>query len=190
MCLVNIKKNAATIIRIFILPLIFFASLSSLCGCTGAIKTTIDDAITKLEKTSDDWEAIMNELLSELNRIPGQVSTIIKVDVQNLLDRGIASAGEEFRCNMDIIGLRMASALKRIANERLNADYAVDPLIPLVCHAIPDAIDRTLIPDRLNVLAYSGQDFDLDCIKLYLEKSDTTLEDITDFLSVTTHSGC
>ena len=104
MRLSKIKKYASTTMRIFILPLICIICLTSLCGCTGAIKTAIDNAITKLEKTSNDWEAIMNELLRELDRLPGQVSSIIKVDVQNLLDRGIASAGEEFRCNMDIIG--------------------------------------------------------------------------------------
>jgi hypothetical protein len=189
MCLTNINKNASKTMRIFILPLICIICLTSLCGCLGALKTSIDDAITKLDKTSNDWEAIMNELLRELNRIPGQVSSIIKVDVQNLLDRGIASAGEEFRCNTDIIGIRMAAALKRIANDKVyhSAYYPVDPLIPIVCHAIPDALDRTLVPDRLNELAYSGEDFDLDCVKLYLQKSDTTLVDITDFLSVTTH---
>jgi hypothetical protein len=189
MSVIKIKKHAAATIRIFILPLICIVCITGLCGCIGELKTSIDDAITKIEKTSDDWEAIMNELVRELNRIPGQVSSIIKVDVQNLLDRGIASAGEEFRCNADIIGLRMADALKRIANDKIyhSEYYQVDPLLPVVCHAIPDALDRTLIPDRLNELAYSGQDFDLDCIKLYLQKSDTTLVDITDFLSVTTH---
>jgi len=187
MSLSNIKKNVSTTIRIFILPLICIISLTSLCGCTGGITTSIDNAIAKLEKNSNDWEAIMNELLRQLDRLPGQVSSIIKVDVQNLLDRGIATAGEEFRCNMDIIGSRMEAALKRIANERLKGNYDVDPLVPVVCHAIPDAIDRTLVPDRLNEFVYSGYDFDLDCIKLYLQKSDATLEDITDFLSVTTH---
>ena len=176
--------------RRFVLPLLCILCFTGLCSCAlDALKTSMDNAITQLEKTSNDWEAIMNELLREINRIPGQVSSIIKVDVQNLLDRGIASAGEEFRCDADIIGIRMADALKRIANDKLyhGEHYQVGPLLPVVCHAIPDAIDRTLIPDRLNELAYSGEDFDLACVKLFLEKSDTTLEDITEFLSVTTH---
>lgn len=173
-----------------ILPLICIVSLTSLWGCgLDSIARAIDNAITELEKASGDWQNITDKLLIELKSIPGQLSATIHVDVQNLVSEGIAETGEEVRCDMDIIGLRMADALKRIANDKIyhSAHYVVGPLIPIVCHAIPDAIDRTQIPDHLNELVYSGEDFDSTCVKLYLQKSDGTQEDITDFLSITTN---
>src|SRR4030042_2306608 len=129
---------------------------------TADIIRAIDNAITALNQNSSEWQDIMNSLIADLQDLDSELASLISVELQDLLDRGIAVVGAEFRCNVDFIGNRMRNALIRIKNRNFGSDDVVPSLTPFVCNVVPSTVDRILIPDRLNVLEFYGYDFDLD----------------------------
>jgi hypothetical protein len=154
---------------------------------TADIVRAVNNAIDALNQNSSEWQSIMNNLIVELQGIDSELASLIRVEVQNLLDRGIAVIGTEFRCNVDFIGNRMRNALIRIKNNFLGFNEIVPDLKPFVCNVVPSTVDRIDIPDSLNVLEFYGYDFDLDDITLYVQESNGTRENITDFLDKPTH---
>lgn len=151
------------------------------------ITRTIDNAINTLNQNSSEWQDIMNRLAAQLQGIDDQLAQLIEVEVQNLLERGIAVIGTEFRCNVDFIGYRMRDALIRIKSEYLGYDVALDPLKPYICEVVPTSVDRILIPDRLDVLEFFGYDFDLEDVKLYVENSNGGRTNVSQHLVKPTH---
>jgi hypothetical protein len=151
------------------------------------ITRTIDNAINTLNQNSSEWQDIMNRLAAQLQGIDDQLAQLIEVEVQNLLERGIAVIGTEFRCNVDFIGYRMRDALIRIKSEYLGYDVALDPLKPYICAVVPTSVDRILIPDRLDVLEFFGYDFDLEDVKLYVENSNGGRANVSQHLVKSTH---
>jgi hypothetical protein len=167
-------------------------SIPSLLGCdigssVNKITRAIDNAIDALNQNSSEWQGIMNRLLAQLQGIDDQLAELIEVEVQNLLDRGVAVIGTEFRCNVDFIGNRMRDALLRIKEEYLHQNVAVDPLKPYICEVVPSSVDRILIPDRLDMLEFFGYDFDLEDVKLYIENNEGLRTNVSQYLVKPTH---
>jgi len=151
------------------------------------ITKAIDNAVSELNQNSSEWQDIMDDLILELGGIDDSLSSLISNDVQNLLDRGVAVVGSEFRCNVDFIGNRMRNALLRIEKEYLNSSTIAPELKPYVCDAVPSSVERIEIGDTVNTLEFFGYDFDLSGLKLYVEKSNGTREDVTSYLVKPTH---
>jgi hypothetical protein len=104
--------------------------------------------------------------------------------VNNLLQRGIASASGELRCDADFMVNRMRNGLIRIKQELLH--QPVDPLEPQLCNMVPLAIDRALVPTRLNLLEIYGYDFDTTPVTVLLQ-STTGTRDVSNILNKPTH---
>jgi len=154
---------------------------------TADIVRAINNAIAALNQNSSEWQDIMNGLIADLEGLDSELASLIRVEVQDMLNRGIAVLGAEFRCNVDFVGNRMRNALIRIKNKNFGTDDVVPPLAPYVCNVDPATVDRFLIPDRLNVLEFFGYDFDLDDVRLYLEEGNGGRQNITNYLDKPTH---
>lgn len=179
----TVQKLAALIVL-----LSFMVTYQGTCNIeTADIVRAVDKAIAALNQNSSEWQDIMNGLIADLEGFDSELASLIRVEVQNLLDRGISVLGAEFRCNVDFIGNRMRNALIRIKNKNFGSDDAVPPLAPFVCNVVPSTVDRILIPDRLNVLEFYGYDFDLDGVTLYLQENNGGRRNITAYLDKPTH---
>ena len=176
-----------------ILVVVFLSLGAGPCDFTPEIQKMIsvmEDAINELNENSTEWQMIMNRLIDDLETIDDVTASLIRVEVQNLLDRGIAVLGTEFRCNYDFIGNRMRDDLIRLRNAFFGERFGtipVPPKVPYVCQTVPSIIDRIHIPGDLDVLEYFGYDFDLDCTTLFLEKADGIREDISFYMDLPTH---
>ncbi len=164
-----------------------FYSCDTIDKAVDKITDAIDNAVAELNQNSAEWQTIMNDLIQELAVIDDELASLINNDVQNLLDRGVAVIGAEFRCNVDFIGNRMRDALLRLKKEYLNSSTVVSTLQPYICEVVPSSVDRILIPDTVDELEFFGYDFDLEGVKLYVEQSNGTRVDITEHLVKTTH---
>ena len=70
------------------------------------IQKWLDDAIAQLSIQSSEWQNIMNQLIGQLDTLDDALSQTIRGDVQNLVNRGVAAAGTQVLCILDIIGDR------------------------------------------------------------------------------------
>ncbi len=177
---------------VFLLPL-SGCSLSKLAGSLDKavdetvpdIKTeslnTIDNAIDALNINSAAWQSILQDTLSKLT---DDAQSSLRNEVQNVLDRGVATAGTEFRCNADFLGTRAQQALQRIKAKLLN--QPIPPIEPAICEVVPLAVDRSLIPARLNSVSIFGYDFDTAEITATLKNGNQSV-DITQHLARPTH---
>lgn len=170
-----------------ILLVMMICMCTSQIGCPfnkSEIEDALNDAIYALSVNSAEWQNVMNQLIGQLDGMDDAIADIIRNEVQNLLDRGVAVIGTEFRCNYDFIGNRQRDALIRLKNQFFGTNDPVGPLVPYVCETVPSIVDRMNLPD---IVEYFGYDFDLLCRKLYLEKLDGTRIDITYSLDMLTH---
>ena len=100
------------------------SSVVGLSGCpslgtvVGPGATTTNQAIEAIQKAIDAlnvnsaaWQQQLNGLLNTAN---ADVKSLINNDVTNLLQRTVASAGVEFRCDIDFIGRRVKEGLETL----------------------------------------------------------------------------
>ncbi len=120
----------------------------ALAGCD-----SIDRAISALDQQSSDWQVTLKELESRLVR---EGKAALANEVTQLMQRGIATGGIEFRCNADFVGQRMKQALQRI-QARIKGRPA-PPLEPGFCVVSPTAVDMAHRPQQVE---YSGYDLDV-----------------------------
>jgi hypothetical protein len=78
----------------------------------------------------------------------------------------------------------MRNGLIRIKQEFLH--QPVDPLEPQLCNVVPLAIDRSLVPTRLNVLEIYGYDFDTTPVSVLHQTTAGTV-DVSSILNKPTH---
>ena len=145
-----------------------FTGCNFLRGCktqTDEIKTEViaalDRGISELAVASADWQDVLNGVINDL---PGEVQSTVTNEVTNLLNRGIAATGAEFRCNVDFLRNRMRQELQRIKAKFLGAE--IPPLEPELCNVVPLAIDMALAPNRRNKIEFYGYDFDMSNIEV------------------------
>jgi hypothetical protein len=108
----------------------------------------IDEAINKITNQSESWQATLQDLT-------GKVNETIKGDIQNLMDRTIASAQESVMCTHDFLVKRLIQNLNRIKARLLN--QPLPPLEPFICKASPSTISSYSPPGEVIL---SGYDFD------------------------------
>lgn len=142
---------------------------------------TIDNAIDALDVNSAAWQSILQDTVSKLT---DDAQSTLKNEVQTILDRGIATIGTEFRCNADFLGKRAKQALERIKAKLLN--QPIPDIQPSICEVVPLAIDKSLVPHRVNSVSLFGYDFDTTGITATLKNGSQMLS-ITQHLSRPTH---
>lgn len=141
----------------------------------------LDDAIDKLDGNSRDWQSILQDTVAGLTK---DFQSSVRSEVSNLLQRSISTASGEFRCDMDFIGNRARYALAQIKASLIGEE--LPPLPPELCNIVPLAVDRELVPERLNKVEIFGYDLDAKGLKLY-HQSGRNMSDITRFVSKPTH---
>lgn len=142
---------------------------------------TIDNAIDALDVNSAAWQSILQDTVSELS---DDAQSTLRNEVQNILDRGVATVGTEFRCNADFLGNRAKQALQRVKAKLL--DQPVPAIEPAICEVVPLAVDRSLVPNRVNSVAIFGYDFDTSGITAGLINGSQKVN-ITGHLTKPTH---
>ncbi len=141
----------------------------------------LDRGINELGAASADWQDIMNKVISDL---PDEIQSTIKNEVSNLLQRGIAAAGTEFRCNVDFLRHRMRQGLQRIKSKMLGTE--LPPVEPQLCQVVPSAVDMSLPQNRRNKIEFFGYDFDMTNVQVFLVSGSSEIN-ITNHLDMPTH---
>ena len=126
------------------------------------IETPLDKAIDAvdrlsalLERNSDDWEAIAERVLDEL---PVEARSLIDHEVNNVIQRGIAASGVEFRCDVDFLRNRVREDLYRLKAELLHrkgVNVQAPARTPVFCHTVPEVVEP-----GTSWLTFYGDDFD------------------------------
>lgn len=156
-------------------------ALVGLQDTAGDAVGALDRAIDALEVNSASWQTVLQDTTSQLT---ADAQSTIRNEVSNLLNRSIAAAGGEVRCDIDFIGTRVRQALMRIRARLLN--QSVPPAEPALCQVVPPAIDMALAPDRRNKLEFFGYDFDTTPITVTLHNQNGTV-DVSNSLDRLTH---
>jgi hypothetical protein len=179
--MVSIKKFVRKYSHI-ILILICIFSYQGACDPTATIQKFLDDAIAQLSIQSSEWQNIMNQLIGQLDTLDDALSQTIRGDVQNLVNRGVAAAGTQVLCILDIIGDRQKNALIRMKNNYLGTNDPVPELLPYICEVVPNYVDL----GDLQLIDYYGYDLDMDCLKLTVLSGEVQ-RDVTEFVNQVTH---
>jgi hypothetical protein len=148
---------------------------------TEKVTSTLDNAIGTLNANSANFQEILQKLAADL---PAEVQSTITNEVTNLLNRTVAAAGAEVRCDADFFRIRVQQALIRIKAKFLN--QTVPPLEPQLCNVVPLAIDMGLPANRRNKLEFYGYDFDATAIQVILVNGTNEIN-VTDKLDQPTH---
>lgn len=179
-----LKKSLVSLSAIMLVTVLCFSCKSCFPDpdpVVDKVTLALNDAITALNQNSSDWQRILTECI---NKLPPEVQSTIKVEVSNVLSRGIAASGSEFRCNTDFIGNRMKYALEAIKSQYLGSPIPAQP--PQLCSVIPLAVDLALVPERINVVEFYGYDFDHGDTKVLLDDGARQV-DVTSYLNKPTH---
>ena len=149
---------------------------------------TFDKAIYTIGSESTNWRSVVENIQKELTQ---DVKSTIRNEITDLIKTGIASVGQEGRCNADFVGQRSRHALIEIRNELAKEvnELAKRERIPLkpvaivepaVCIVNPSSIDVARFDrEELNKLEISGYDFKPSSIKVMLKDLDQTEEDVS-----------
>ncbi len=152
------------------------------------IETPVDKAIDAvdrlsalLERNSDDWEAIADRVLDEL---PIEARSLIDHEVNNVIQRGIAASGVEFRCDVDFVRKRVRDDLYRLKAEllqRKGVHVQVPARTPAFCHTVPEVVEQDT-----SWLTFYGYDFDAAGVQVLLQNG-ASYRDVTGHLDHPTH---
>lgn len=127
---------------------------------------SFDQAIATLAQQSADWQVVVQDLQESITE---DVQSTIRVELTNLSRTVVLGAGAEFRCDADFMAVKLVNELRDIRNDlaqTLNDAGAnppipllpVDPPRPVVCSAVPRAVDMSLEEKRRTVLDVYGFD--------------------------------
>ena len=91
--------------------------LGSADDLTEKVVSSLDNAIGSLNANSANYQEVLQKLVTDL---PGEVQSTVTNEVSNLLNRTVAAAGAEVRCDADFFRIRVQQALQRIKAKYLN----------------------------------------------------------------------
>ncbi len=150
-------------------------------NATQSAENVLRDALDALDRNSSNWQQVIRDAQSKLTE---DAQSTIRNELNDILQRGIAAVGGEFRCNTDFVANRVRGAVQRLL-AKITAQ-PIPPLEPGLCNVVPLAIDRSLVPQRLNNIAFYGYDFDRTDIRARLINSNGQ-RDVSASLSKPTH---
>ena len=122
---------------------------------TDTVETVFNNALTGLESQSENWQATLLRLKTELVQ-EGQ-STLAN-EVQGVINRGISTASAEARCDYIFVKADFSYNLKVIL-ARYKKQTPPEPPPPHFCNIDPSAIDLRQTPDQrpatLNIYGFN-----------------------------------
>jgi hypothetical protein len=131
------------------------------CPLVDPVVESFNNAITGLESQSGSWQATLQNLQTQL---VAQGQSTLANEVQSVVNRGVASASLEFRCDVDFLGSQLAQALKNILASYQKKTLPGEP--PHFCNVDPPVIDLSITPDRRQLLNIYGFNFSSGVIKV------------------------
>jgi len=149
---------------------------------TSKVVQVLDQAISSLDAQSANWQEILNKAMEDL---PDQVSNTVRSDVSNLLQRTVAAASGEVRCDVDFFRVRVQQWLQEIKAKYLGSAQPV--MEPNICSVVPTAVDLSLSPNQRNLIEFFGYDFDQAQMQVLLKSTNGSLVDIAQHLQKQTH---
>jgi hypothetical protein len=154
----------------------------------------LDNAIAKLESESVNWRQVLDDtrenLVKESTEWRGEASYIVDTGIPKIINEGIASAGEEFRCDFDFVRIRARQELISLRNrlaEEIKVPTIPNPRKPVICKFNPTHIDISLVPERLKVVEVAGYNFDQGNISIWTRGFNRVESEFTSSLAISTH---
>ena len=118
------------------------------------VTQSFDNAITSLSSNSDQWQATLQALE---NNLVQQGQTTLANQVQSVINRGIATASGEFRCDVTFLAVGLKDALQDILAHFQGQSPPPPP--PHFCTIDPTVIDLGIAPAQrpasLNVYGFN-----------------------------------
>lgn len=152
---------------------------------TGIIEQTRDE----VDGISSDWQSVARETVDKIDQVPHKIAeetrTTIRNEVNDTFARATATAGGEFRCDVDFLHTRVKEDLNRVIT--LVSGGKPAPRLAAVCVVVPSSIDMNIDPTRRTSVEFHGYNFDTDGVKSSLIASDGTTSDVTRFEARTSH---
>lgn len=119
------------------------------------LEADLDRGISTIANDNTRWRSTLQELASV---IPDEVQSTVRVELQQLANRSIATAGTEIRCNVDFLAHRAIEGLRRVKALLRNRDP--EPLPPEVCQVSPATLDMNIERPRRVDVSINGYDMD------------------------------
>lgn len=133
-----------------------------LCGCDW-LKPSVDKAITEIDRTradliqhGGDWQRLLGQLSSDLQRYGDKTIADAATQVKDIVREGAQLSSQEINCRIDIIDSHIDRRLDQIKH-MLQRDYHQPVFLPSVCSIAPASID--LAVESLHELSISGAFF-------------------------------
>lgn len=173
----------------FLILLLTQCGLGKVTDAINRATDVIDRGIEDIQSESANWSTVLQRVAQDL---PAEINATIRNEAQNLATRSIATAGVEFRCNVDFLAARAIASLRWLKS-KLNGDESAAPPPPQFCQVSPDAIDLNARETSISKVTIHGYDFDhMDQsgkrISFYLLKGDGTREEVPEArIGRTTH---
>lgn len=128
---------------------------SSIEASTKEAMHVLDSAIRDIQTNSATWQTVLQHVADQL---PKDISETVRVDAQILANRSIATAGTEFRCDIDFLGKHAIQSLQRLKAELLNENPA--PVPPEFCQVVLPSVDLNVSPLKWSTVMLYGYDLD------------------------------
>jgi len=168
------KKIVISFSQLLVLFLLFTSNYSCVEKTANSI---IDNAINRLENTSDSWQLILEQTKQELIDSGHEV---IANDVNMVVSNAIQDTSGEAKCFVDFIRSKLKDDLKRILS-RITGNSIV--LIPHFCTPNPHSINFDFVEQgKLTSLDISGYNLDYSKIKVFLVSHDGAEKDVSSHL--------
>ena len=119
------------------------------------LEADIDRGIAMIENDKERWRSTLQELASD---IPNELQSTVRVELQQLANRSVATAGTEIRCNVDFLAHRAIQGLQRVKAILRNRDPKTLP--PEICQVSPLTLDMNIERARRVDVSISGYDMD------------------------------
>lgn len=138
----------------------------------------LNRAVLDISANSQNWQQIIQNAINQINPAERQV----RQDLEELMQRGVANAGLETRCDISYLGDMLIQGMNRIIAKVKGQQPP--PVSAFICNASPSAIDMNLDPNRRNVVEVYGYNLDDPTLRLYHVTSSRTQDKTSEFSEV------
>lgn len=101
----------------------------------GTVERQLEDLARDINANSAQWQDLVRDTIDEL---PDEVQSTIRVELQNLLSRGISEAEVSFQCGVDFLASRISEGVRGILAKFKG--QAPPPKVPHFCSVVPPVL--------------------------------------------------
>ncbi|MBL8879071.1 MAG: hypothetical protein JNG88_08120 [Phycisphaerales bacterium] len=137
-------------------------SFACVAGCElFGPRGTVDSATQTLRDLADtvnlESEAWREQVAAATDKLTREGRQALAHDLDNVVQRGIAAAGAEFRCNVDFLRDRVHDEIEGLIAGLLGMTPPPNP--PTVCKVVPEIVDLSQPPTQMTRVSLFGYDF-------------------------------